>query len=260
MSPLGIESLLAAAYLGATDETAESIRLALGYFPNSHDKIKSAFKIILTELQKCDRFLLVIFNKIYIGNTKCKDDIKKLFKEVFNAHLENIDFSRPDEASDIINACCTEDSQSGRRNLIKIDKLSHKTSAIFVDSLLFAAFWRKQLQSFFTTKKHFYKSENEAVLVDMMHITSLYNYCESRQLNARFLEMSFNDQNVCMIFVVPLKTDGIADLENQLELVFDPPEFKMERVNVVLPKFQISNILYLKEVLQKVCLWKYLRD
>ena len=85
-----------------------------------------------------------------------------------------------------------------------------------------------------------------------MHNTDLYNYYESAELNAKFLELPYQGNDVSMVIVLPNEKEGLSSLENEIEKVFTAPRFTHERVSVSLPKFAVENKVQLKTLLENV--------
>ena len=64
----------------------------------------------------------------------------------------------------------------------------------------------------------------------------LYNYLESEELDAKFLELPFDDGSTTFTIVVPNAKDGLIELEQQIDKVLATTDFGQEYVQVSLPK------------------------
>ncbi|RZB39112.1 Serpin domain containing protein, partial [Asbolus verrucosus] len=86
----------------------------------------------------------------------------------------------------------------------------------------------------------------------MHHYREWFNYCENSVLNAKFLELPFEGEDISMIIALPNEKEGLASLENQIEKVFAPQNFTNEFLNVALPKFKVESTLELKSTLKNL--------
>ncbi|KAJ3644613.1 hypothetical protein Zmor_022333 [Zophobas morio] len=86
----------------------------------------------------------------------------------------------------------------------------------------------------------------------MFQPAKFYNYFESTELKARFLELGFQGRGASFVIVLPNEKDGLAALEEKPEKVFASHEFKHERVKVALPKFKIDSKVDFKKILKEL--------
>ncbi|RZC32222.1 Serpin domain containing protein, partial [Asbolus verrucosus] len=84
----------------------------------------------------------------------------------------------------------------------------------------------------------------------MHRYSGKFNFYESPELDAKFLEMPYKGDGLSMTIVLPSDIEGLASLERQIGKVFEPQNLEIEEVNVALPKFKIENTLELTSVLK----------
>ena len=80
-------------------------------------------------------------------------------------------------------------------------------------------------------------------------------YGENKELDAKVLNMWFDNYDASLLVILPNKKDGISDLESKIANVNFQDLFKTleeENVNVQFPKFKIESQTVVKEHLQKV--------
>lgn len=84
----------------------------------------------------------------------------------------------------------------------------------------------------------------------------MYNYFESSELDAKFLELKYKDSDVSMLIALPNKNDGLSALEakiapfsiqdlaknlNSQPVIVEIPKFKIEfNVNMIEPLKKVS--------------------
>lgn len=77
------------------------------------------------------------------------------------------------------------------QNLIKPDSLSQDTKLILVNALYFSGKWKNPFEKYATYTEKFYKGNSVVTDVDMMHQTDSFNYCDNRELKAKFIELPY---------------------------------------------------------------------
>lgn len=254
MSPFSAEVALALALSGAEGPTAEEIRTTL-HLPNNPDLILKTFKSLLTSLEHHDQdYHLRNVNKIYLNkNFAIKNDFRNTALSVFGADLENVEFSQSVEAAKTINHWVEKQTENKIHDLVDPANLNDFTRSILINALYFQANWTNQFKNYFTIKEKFHPTTKDVVQVEMMtDFENDYNYYASEELEASFLEMSFQGEEASITFVLPDAVDGLADLEQQIDQVFIKPNYTSAGVFVSIPKFKIESSLDFKEILGNV--------
>jgi serpin B len=260
VSPFSIETVLALTHSGAKDETAYEIRAGLR-LPNSTEKTEAVYATLLPTLKGNDKYALHTANKIYVKDGyPLKEDFKNKASTVFQSGIENIEFTQKVDAANAINSWVGKQTNNKIQNLIDPNILGPDTRIILINALYFKGKWVYPFESDSTIKRDFYKTAKDVVQVDMMHNTDVYNYYESPELKAKFLEMPYEGDDLSMIIVLPNEKEGLAALESQIEKVFAAPRFTQERVSVSLPKFTVENKIQLKKILQNLGINKAFSD
>lgn len=174
---------------------------------------------------------------------------------VYQAEIENIDFSKATEAAKTMNQWVEEQTQQKIKDLIDPTSLSG-VPAVIVNALYFKANWSTtDFHKYPLTEKPFYKAANNEVKVKFMtNLGASYKIYEDKELKARFLQVPFIANNTHMVFVLPDEIDGLDNLEKQPEKIFKQHNFQDAIVNVELPIFKIESSIDFKEILQKVIL------
>ncbi|XP_063911913.1 serine protease inhibitor 3/4-like isoform X2 [Zophobas morio] len=252
ISPFSIQTVLALTQSGAKDETALEIRNSL-HLPNTTKSTEAIYSIILPKFKGNEQYALHTANKIYVKNSyPLKEEFKTIAANVYQAAIESIDFAQKDESANTINSWVEKQTENKIHGLIDPKNLDEETRVILINALYFKGKWTTPFETFATSKKDFYKTAKEVVQVDTMHNTDLYNYYESAELNAKFLELPYQGNDVSMVIVLPNEKEGLSSLENEIEKVFTAPRFTHERVSVSLPKFAVENKVQLKTLLENL--------
>lgn len=248
--PLSVDVVLALVHAGAKGNTAKQLSSGL-HLPESHEKISETFTKLSPTLQGNDKYTLSSANKVYVKDSfKISDKFKSTAVDVFKAEIQNIDFTKKEKAAGDMNKWVEEKTHDKIKDLIKPDDLDEDTRAVLINALYFKGAWVKQFSEHLTKKKPFHVSKQKQVDVDMMEITDSFNYYESPELKAKFLEMPYEGGDVTMTFVLPNDVEGLSALESRINEVLVAPKYNWERVHVQLPKYKIESTIQFKPILQ----------
>lgn len=192
-------------------------------------------------------------NKVYIKDTySVNPTFTELARRVYKSDAERIDFSRPTEAANIINNWVQQQTNNKIKGLIGANELNSRTRAVLVNALYFQANWSNPFESFLTKKQDFFHLSGLINVDFMKTFNTEFNYFEDKELDAKFLEMPFENVEASMVIVLPNNIMGLSRLESNIRKVLDRREFYAESVNVALPKFKIESSLDFKKILEMV--------
>ncbi|XP_064213531.1 antichymotrypsin-2-like, partial [Tribolium castaneum] len=214
VSPFSIEATLALAKTAFKGESLEEIRNVL-HLPDDKDKL-----IIQSLLSEANSkfYNLHTGSKIYV---KKDIPIKEKFKNTSQVFYENLDFSQSYDSSYFVNRWLEDRTEDRVTNVINADELNNTTRVVLVNGLYFTGKWSKPFAFTANGRLKFYKKPNETIYVDYLRDTSAhFNYYESQDLKAQFLELPFLGGEALMVVVLPKEKDGLSRLENQSEAVF----------------------------------------
>ncbi|RZB77532.1 Serpin domain containing protein, partial [Asbolus verrucosus] len=250
VSPLAAEIILGLAQSGAKDNTAEEIRNGL-FLPSSNRKTKTAFKTFFSLLDASKPSILKTANKIYVKkNVQIKSQFKEVAEDIYRAKVENIDFSKEDDAVDEINYWVRWNTDELIDGVIDADTLNNQTSLLLINSLYFKGNWLYSFELTSSKKQPFYKTNGEVVQVETISVTQIkVGYYESSELKAKFLKLPFEGYEFFLIIVLPDEIEGLASIENY-EQIFTPPKYRTEIMDITLPKFKLQKGINLKKILK----------
>ncbi|KAF2893506.1 hypothetical protein ILUMI_12666 [Ignelater luminosus] len=249
--PLSVDIVLALVDSGAKGQTAKEISETLG-LPDSFEKVNEIFTTLAPSLQSNDKYELSSANKVYVKEGfEISNNFKSTAVDVFKAAIQNIDFEESVEAANEINKWVEDKTHEKIKNLISPDYLNELTRCVLVNAIYFRGNWSLPFDEKFTQKRPFYLNANNNIDTDMMlSYGNYYNYYESSELDAKFLELPYEGEDLSLHIVLPNERDGLAALEGKIEDVLIPPKYKSEEVNVGLPRFKIESFIEFKPILK----------
>ncbi|RZC42982.1 Serpin domain containing protein, partial [Asbolus verrucosus] len=251
MKCLILFQIFVVAVIGSEAELQDFAK-ANNLFTASLYNIESAVEESLSILKANCQYTLHIANKMYVQDDfPINDSFTRDAVEIFHAGIENVDFNKSTEAAGKINEWVEKQTKNKIKNVMDPAILDEYTRVVLVNAIYFKGNWSNPFSEFRTIKKRFFETKNDFIEVDTMHrYSGKFNFYESPELDAKFLEMPYKGDGLSMTIVLPNDIEGLASLERQIGKVFEPQNLEIEEVNVALPKFKIENTLELTSVLK----------
>ncbi|XP_072940645.1 antichymotrypsin-2-like [Epargyreus clarus] len=220
------------------------------------DEITSSIPEIYKSLEDQQNIILNMAAKSYVNaKYSLSDSYKSDTKTYFKAEAENVDFSNPRTAAQIINSWVADHTNNKIKNLITPSDLSSDTQVVLANAIYFMGRWVKPFELDRTKPADFYTSKEETVRVDMMNMENTFKYAELEDLNAKALELGYLNRNFSFLVVLP---NNKKDDTNLITKLIEPAairsikqNMKYEKVDVSLPKFETTTSIDLKSILQK---------
>ncbi|KAF2900890.1 hypothetical protein ILUMI_05295 [Ignelater luminosus] len=258
--PLSIEIILALAQIGARGKTSKEISAAL-QLPHEPDRIQLAFLELSQYFQHNDEYKLNSVNKVYIKNgSKIDDQFKLNANTFFGADIQDIDFQKSEEASDIINKWIAQTTTNKMTNILSKESFDENTRLILINSTVFQGRSNKEFRFESVNKKPFFLNDEDYVDVIMLESMGYFNYNENPEMQARFLELPYEGDDVVTTIVLPNEKTGLAKLEVNIAEYFVAPEYTMQHVHVQIPKSTIDTVVRFDEILRRMGVDDALKD
>jgi len=242
ISPLSISMALSMAYNGAAGETKEAMEKALNYQGIGIKDLNESYKNLVKYLEKPDdKVELSINNSIWIRQgEKIKDDFIKINKATFNAHIEQLDFSK-DTAAEKINKWIDEATKGKIDNVIT-PPIPAETIMYLINAVYFKGEWTISFDESRTYDTLFNQCNGNFTKVKMMTRKDRTEYTETKEYKA--VRLPYGNGKISMYCILPMVSTGIDDLINGLnadkwdeiregmqeveELQLDIPRFNVE--------------------------------
>lgn len=256
VSPLSVSSALGLLLQGSEGSTFDQLKQALHV---GNDKSATANKFFdhrETLEHNAGKASFSIANGIYVQQG---DQLSKNFQDVavsmFKSGVESLNFADAEKSAETINRFVEKNSNGKIKDLIKSDQLNADIHSFLVNAVHFYGEWEKPFHSALTRKIAFYNSETEAVPVDFMSMDSRFNSAYIKDLDATALEMKYANSNISFVIVLPESRTGLTELEAKLKdygLAKIAEQFKFQRYDVQIPKFNVEYDINLNNVLKNV--------
>lgn len=254
ISPVSVQLALGLAYYGAEGRTATELQKTLhASAKESKDGLAESYHNLLHSYIK-SKTVLEIANKVYTReNLKVAPHFREVAEKYFDSEVEGLNFNKESQAVQRINNWVKEKTQDKIDHVV--DSLEPDTNVALINAIYFKARWARPFNDEDTKDRDFWLSESQAVQVPTMFADNWYYYADYPELDAKAIELFFENINMTMWFILPNKRTGLQQLEQQLKGVdFKQLEerWQWQSVSVYLPKFQFEFDTDLKPTLSKV--------
>ncbi|XP_055630058.1 serine protease inhibitor 42Dd-like isoform X1 [Toxorhynchites rutilus septentrionalis] len=255
ISPFSISTCLSFAAMGAAGETAKEMLSVMQYdIAAGKETIANNFGKIIAGLDGNNS--LKIANKIYVME---RYQVKPSFGEIatknFRSEVDTVNFVQNVETARTINQWVEQKTNDKIKDLISPDCLDGMTRMVLINAIHFKGTWTHQFNPENTRPMPFWISPNESTDVPMMNTKKHFKYGIFDELGLAALELTYVNNDISMLILLPHERDGLGQLEeNLLNLNISDMLTKMrsQEVELSLPKFKIEFNVDLQETLEKL--------
>ncbi|MGA2093769.1 MAG: serpin family protein [Sedimentisphaerales bacterium] len=256
LSPYSISTALAMTCAGARGQTEQEMAKAL-QFPTgvSNEQFNKAFGEIIKQLNaegQKGAFELVVANALWgQKDYKFLPDYLASVKTNYQGNLEQVDFkTQAEEARKTINAWVESKTKDKIKDLIKPGMLDTMTRLVLTNAIYFKGKWAIQFKPEQTQQLPFTLLSGQKVTVPMMNQKERLGYTEINDI--QLLELPYKGDILSMVVLLPRKTDGVKELEKQLNagnLKSWITGLRKREVQVYFPRFKMTSEFELAQIL-----------
>lgn len=256
-SPYSIFTALSMAYEGARDNTAIQMKDILNILQNDSVTESSFGRLYNLLNQNKEGYTINTANAFWTNiDYKFLDEYINILRNYYVAEANELDFSKNEEAAEIINTWIENQTKDKIKDMIKPEMLSDLTKLILTNAIYFKGLWEKQFDSKYTYKADFKTNTLQTVKVDMMSYTgedNKFNYTETKDL--QILELDYKGRDVSMVIILP-KENNIKLAEEQLtavNLIDWKNSLTETKIDVLqIPKFKLETEYTLNNILSDI--------
>ncbi|KAK3907642.1 Antitrypsin [Frankliniella fusca] len=258
VSPLSASLVTAMVHAGARGKTLEEITRGLRY-PADKETLEKGFRSLHDLLANTPNVTLEIANRVFVEQTnhaKLNKDYQKTITEVHKSEVQSADFLNNAEKERVsINNWVSDKTQQKIKDLLSAGMVTADTAMVLVNAVYFYGKWKEQFDKKQTYPEDFYITKSQTVKVPMMHMTKTMQYAEISELDAKAVELCYENPNVCLQIILPNAKDGLEGLQQKLRAgAYDLANipFYPTKVQLSLPKFKLEETVKIKELYQQM--------
>ena len=259
-SPYSISSALGMTYAGAKGDTAKGMEAALhlSLIGNAFHSSLAALSSKLEQDATENKYQLTVANQLW-GEQLFKKFFLQSFielnKNLYNAKLETVDFTKAADAAKTINEWVSKKTNGKIKDLVTkaMFEKPDPTALVLTNAIYFKGDWATKFEKSATKNEAFFLNTKDSLKTDLMFQQGDLLYAEDKE--AQIVALPYQGNTLQMIVVLPTKKDGLPDLEKSLSLAkLDGWVSSMftEDVKVKLPKFKLDSSFGLAKPLKKM--------
>ncbi|KAH8372782.1 hypothetical protein KR009_004739 [Drosophila setifemur] len=244
ISPATIQSSMALAFVGAKGQTALEIQQGLRLGPGDADAVSQRSGSYQQALTRDNNLRLA--NNIYINeNLEFKGSFRDVAQRQFDSNIDKLDFHPPynKRTADVINRAVATKTNGKITDILRAELLNDRTEGVIVNGVSYSATWQKAFRPDKTEKRSFRTGNGQSVRVDTMWTLQNFNYAEVSSLDAKVLELPYQNADFSMLLLLPNRKDGLRSLQQSLmgkNLLAEIGALSQQKVEVQLPKFSVT--------------------
>ena len=109
----------------------------------------------------------------------------------FRSGCDEVDFTRNEEAAEIINSWCSEKTNEKIKDLINPDNLEDDTSMLLLNAIYFKSDWKYQFFEENTKPRLFHLDKNKSIKVPTMFFKKYLIRGDLDGMDAEFVELPY---------------------------------------------------------------------
>ena len=264
ISPSSIYHTLMLAYFGSLGETQEELEVSLGFGNLTKSEVLKTYMFDRAYQAVRERTAGLGYTFKHANKLYFEQDLKlnECLRLALADQIELVDFKKSPEETRVSMNKWVEDTTQGRiQDLIPQGYVDYSTKASIVNAAYFKGQWQSQFKPKDTKFGNFYITRDQIRMVKFMVQKGSFNYYVSEELQAHVLEMPYEGDHVSMVVILPpwkdnslqetvkrMTPETLQGVMGEIQTGF----YKVEKLDVLLPKFSISGDLELLEPLSSL--------
>lgn len=246
ISPHSIYTALAMTWVGARKKTASEMAQVLGITVEAK-AFHAAMKKLLAELQAGKGVRLAIANALFVHKRfALTSSFAGTVKQNYHSETTRLDFGKPAEARQTINAWVARKTGGLIRDLVPDGVLKPLTRLVLGNAIFFKGAWLTKFDKARTFTGFFNKEDRSRVKTRYMTVKGEFRYAALPL--AELLQMPYAGGRFSMLVVLPRRGTPLARVRTMVtggQLQAWLGRLTKEKVDVTLPRFSSTSFLRL---------------
>ncbi|KAG7228608.1 hypothetical protein INR49_013294 [Caranx melampygus] len=261
LSPVNTYGSLVTFYLGASKKTARPFQLLLGLSSDTDREdcvsLVDGHKVLKT-LQSINSLVDdgpkdEITTQVWAftrQDIQLSEDFIQGTQDFSDASfIRSVDFSKPEEAKELVNNFVEKTSERKVNNIFK--DLNATRDLLFITSFNFQGNWKTAFQPERTSMQEFHVDETTTVMAPLMTHTGQYQYLNDKLRRCTVVKLSLSKRSY-MLLVLPHEGVSLRDIESKLLTDVMSSWYQNLQEGLLelsLPKFSMSAVTDLRDLL-----------
>lgn len=256
MSSANIMVVMAILHSGARKNTEMQLVKGLRLEAIDNKALEEEIKRFVCRFEELNkRLTLQIVNSLFVNSSKSvSEDFILMSKAHFRADVQEMDFiAKAEDSRQAINKWVEEKTHNKMQNIISVGTINEFSSMVVVNAMYFKGDWKQMFKKSATAVADFHINGKESIKVNMMRETFTYvKYSARPDLGCQVIELTYMDDELGMLILLPKDKDGLAMIEDNLTLktLKDIMENMFyDEITVHLPKLKLQSSYMLSGIL-----------
>ncbi|CAL8241751.1 unnamed protein product [Merluccius merluccius] len=253
-SPYGVASVLGMVQLGALGSTRKALSSTLGF--SLQERGMSRQQRLLQQTLSSEGGLEVASAVMVERLMSLEKNYRKALLKAFRTVPHQLDFTKADQAVDIINAWVSDHTAGTIPKFLAPGSLTDETRMVVLNALHFQGLWKVPFNPKLTRERMFKCANGSSVPVPMMRLLNRFHYGEfmsSEGVDYIVVEVPYEGDSLSMFLVQPFESDvPMSALTKELSsqrIRQWRDELRNVKRQLVLPRFTIDSEVNLKAIL-----------
>ncbi|XP_077400944.1 plasminogen activator inhibitor 1 [Vanacampus margaritifer] len=253
-SPYGVSSVLAMAQLGAAGITRKAMAAAMGF--SLQERGMSRQQRLLQRDLHAEEGLEMASGVMVERKMSLEKGYRQALSKAFRSHPHQVDFTRPNQAVDVINAWVSDHTAGAIPEFLARGSLSDETRLVLLNALHFQGLWKVPFDPKLTHERMFHCANGSTVPIHMMTLINRFNYGEFVTANGvdyDVVEVPYESDSLSMLLVSPFEADVplsvLSDDLSSQRIRQWRAELRSVRRQLTIPRFTLNSDVNLKAAL-----------
>ncbi|XP_028996521.1 plasminogen activator inhibitor 1 [Betta splendens] len=253
-SPHGLTSVLAMAQLGAAGHTLKALTTAMGFSLRERVMAQQQ-RLQLRDLSK-EEAVEVASGVMVERKMTLEKKYRRALAKVFQTHLHQLDFTKPEQAVQIINAWISDHTAGIIPEILESGSLTDETRLVLLNALHFHGLWKVPFDPRLTQERIFHCGNGSTVPLHMMRLTNRFNYGEfvtADGVEYDVIEVPYEGDSLSMFLVSPFEPDvplnALSGHLSSQSIQQWRTELRKVKRELVMPRFTLTSEVNLKAAL-----------
>ena len=241
-------------YEGARNNTADEMESVLN-IEQDNESFHQYMKSLYEYLNENADYNISTANALWVReNFELLEEYIDTIETYYGGISSEVDFSKPEEAAEIINQWVENQTNNLIKDLVPSDVIDPVlTMLILTNAIYFKGTWQIKFDEVNTTDKDFTDYEGNLIRVPTMRLTGTenkFNYTETEDL--QILELPYTGNEISMTILLPKEGVELSDVINSIDKdsISEWIDSMYEtEVDIYLPKFKFETSYGLNDYL-----------
>ncbi|XP_041740695.2 plasminogen activator inhibitor 1 [Coregonus clupeaformis] len=256
-SPYGVATILGMAQLGAGGNTLKTLNAKLGFSLQERGMLRQ--QCLLQQYLSSEEGVELASGVMVEKKMALEKGFRRRLGKAFQASPHQLDFSRPDQALEFINAWVSDHTAGTIPSFLSSGALTDETRMVLLNALHFQGLWKVPFDPKMTEERLFHCANGSSVPVPMMRLTHRFNYGEFETpdgVDYDVIEVPYEGESLSMLLVTPFESERpVSALSSELttrRLQQWREELRSVNRQQALPRFTLDTEVDLKSTLTRM--------